>query len=227
MDRFSFYDEDIPCICTFSRISNICINEKRIFYLLNIFGLDFLLDLFHFYIGHYLLTLIQKKILFSTYLKNLRSYLIKILLQILFTIIFGIFRQHIYRGVFLPLLAQFTTFMKIKSKDDKFYILLFGIWIGLSFMMKTFLVLVPLVSLVPYLFTKKNILFSKFFWLGLLLGFIPYLFWTLSINPYLEKNIIFYLIEKFNILSNKNSFTNPFYYYLWNNPDCKRNDVNK
>ena len=40
----------------------------------------------------------------------------------------------------------------------------------------------------------------------------------LSINTYLEKNIIFYLFEKFNNLSNKNTFTNPFYYYFWNIP---------
>ena len=108
--------------------------------------------------------------------------------------------------------------VKIKSNDNKFYILLFGIWIGLSFMMKTFLIFVPLLSLLPYLYLKRNILFCKFFWLGLLIGFIPYLFWALSINPYLEKNIIFYLVEKFNILSNKNTFTNPFYYYFWNIP---------
>jgi len=108
--------------------------------------------------------------------------------------------------------------VKIKSKNNKFYILLFGIWIGLSFMMKTFLVFVPLISLLPYIILKKNILFSKYFLLGLLIGFIPYLFWSLSINPFLEKNIIFYLVEKFTILSNKNTFTNPFYYYLWNIP---------
>jgi len=108
--------------------------------------------------------------------------------------------------------------VKIKSKNNKFYILLFGIWIGLSFMMKTFLVFVPLLSLLPYLFIKKNFLFSKFFLIGLLIGFLPYLIWSLSINPYLDKNIIFYLVEKFNILSNKNTFTNPFYYYFWNLP---------
>jgi len=108
--------------------------------------------------------------------------------------------------------------VKIKSKDNKFYIILFGVWIGLSFMMKTFLVFVPLLSLSPYLYIKKNLLFSKFFWLGLIIGFIPYLVWALSINPYLEKNIIFYLFEKFNSLSNKNTFTNPFYYYFWNMP---------
>jgi len=108
--------------------------------------------------------------------------------------------------------------VKKKSKDDKLYILLFGIWIGLSFMMKTFLVFVPLLSLLPYLLKKKDILLSKFFWLGLLIGFIPFLYWALSINTYLEKNIIFYLVEKFTMLSNKNNFTNPFYYYFWNIP---------
>ena len=85
-------------------------------------------------------------------------------------------------------------------------------------MMKTFLVLVPLFSLLPYLITKKNLLLNKLFWLGLLIGFIPYLIWSLSINPYLDKNIIFYLIEKFTVLSNKNTFTNPLYYYFWNIP---------
>jgi len=108
--------------------------------------------------------------------------------------------------------------VKIKSKDDKFYILLFGIWIGLAFMMKTFLVFVPLLSLLPYIYIKRNFLLSKFLFSGILIGFIPYLFWTISINPYLEKDIIFYLVEKFNILSNKNTFTNPFYYYFWNIP---------
>jgi len=108
--------------------------------------------------------------------------------------------------------------VKIKNKDNKFYILLFGMWIGLAFMMKTFLVFVPLLSLIPYIFLKKNFLFIKYFWLGLLIGFIPFLFWTFSINPYLDKNIIFYLIEKFNFLSNKNTFTAPFYYYFWNVP---------
>ncbi len=108
--------------------------------------------------------------------------------------------------------------VKVKSKNNKFYILLFGIWIGLSFMMKTFLVILPLLSLTPYLLIKKTIFSSKYFWIGLLLGFVPFLFWAFSINLYLEKNIIFYLVEKFTILSNKNTFTNPFYYYFWNIP---------
>ena len=108
--------------------------------------------------------------------------------------------------------------VKVKSKNNKFYILIAGSWIGLAFMMKTFLVAVPLVSLLPYFFIKRKLLTSKFFWFGLLIGFIPYLLWSFSIGPYLEKNVIFYLFDKFNSLSNKNVFTNPFYYYLWNMP---------
>ena len=107
---------------------------------------------------------------------------------------------------------------KIKSKKNKLYILLFGIWIGLAFMLKTFLVVVPLLSLLPYLFIKRHYFLTIFFWLGLLIGFIPYLIWTISINPYLDQNIIFYLFEKFTNLSNENVFSHPFYYYLWNIP---------
>ena len=107
---------------------------------------------------------------------------------------------------------------KIKSKNNKLYILLFGVWIGLAFMMKTFLVAVPLLSLFPYLFIKKKLFVTKFFWLGLLIGFIPYIIWTLSIDQYLDKNIIFHLFEKFTNLSNKNDSSNPFYYYFWNIP---------
>ena len=107
---------------------------------------------------------------------------------------------------------------KIKNSNNKLYILLFGTWIGLAFMMKTFLIAVPLLSLIPYLFIKKNLFLTKFFWIGLLIGFVPYLIWTLSIDPYLDQNIIFHLFDKFKNLSNKNTFTNPFYYYFWNIP---------
>ena len=108
--------------------------------------------------------------------------------------------------------------VKVTSKNNKFYILLFGMWIGLAFMMKTFLVAVPLLSLLPYFLTKKKLVSSKLFWTGLVIGFLPFIFWTFSINPYLEKNIILHLIEKFNFLANENASSNPFYYYFWNIP---------
>jgi len=108
--------------------------------------------------------------------------------------------------------------VKTKSKKEFIYIFLFGIWIGLAFMMKTFLVAIPITSLLPYLIRKKYIFTSKYFWLGLIIGFTPFIVWTISINPYIDKNIIFHLLDKFNTLSKDNNFTNPFYYYLWNIP---------
>ena len=53
--------------------------------------------------------------------------------------------------------------VKIKKNKSNFYILLFGIWIGLAFMMKTFLVAVPLAALSPYLLTKKNYFLINYF----------------------------------------------------------------
>ena len=108
--------------------------------------------------------------------------------------------------------------VKINSRNNNIYIFLFGIWIGLAFMMKTFLVAVPLLSLLPYLVFKKHLFLTKFFWFGLLIGFVPYLIWTISIDSYLDQNIIFYLVGKFKSLSNKTNFSHPFYYYLWNIP---------
>ena len=108
--------------------------------------------------------------------------------------------------------------VKTNSKKEIFYIFLFGIWIGLSFMMKTFLVAIPIASLLPYFIKKKYIFASKYFWLGLIIGFTPFFLWTTSINTSLDKNIIFHLLDKITSLSKENNFTNPFYYYLWNIP---------
>jgi len=108
--------------------------------------------------------------------------------------------------------------VKIKTNKSNFYILLFGLWIGLAFMMKTFMVAVPLAALSPYLFINKNLFFTKSFWFGLIIGFIPYLIWAYSLDSFLDQNSMIYLFQKFNILSNKNNFTKPFYYYFWNIP---------
>jgi len=106
---------------------------------------------------------------------------------------------------------------KLREEKKSFYLLIFGSWIGLAFFMKTFLVAIPLITLLPYLF-KKQIINTKFFILGTIIGFLPFLIWSYYINPYLDKNIIFFLVDKVNTLSINNNFTNPFYYYIWNIP---------
>ena len=107
---------------------------------------------------------------------------------------------------------------KIEKNKNIIFHLLFGIWIGLAFMLKTFLVGVPLIGLIPSIFEKRKTLNYKYFFFGLLLGLVPFVIWYFAINQFLEQNIIFYLTSKFNSLSSQNTFTNPFYYYLWNMP---------
>ena len=108
--------------------------------------------------------------------------------------------------------------IKIESNRNILFHLTFGLWIGLAFILKTFLVIVPLIALSPYILKKRNVIVNNYFVLGLFIGFLPFIIWYLAINQFLEKNIIFYLVSKFNNLSNQNTFSNPFYYYLWNIP---------
>jgi len=107
---------------------------------------------------------------------------------------------------------------KLRGVTKSLFIFIFGGWIGLAFFMKTFLIVIPLIALLPYLIYRRQIINTQFFWLGIIIGFLPYLIWSIHINPYLDKNIIFFLIDKVNTLSVDNTFTNPFYYYIWNIP---------
>ena len=53
--------------------------------------------------------------------------------------------------------------VKTTSKKESFYISLFGLWIGLAFMMKTLLVAIPITSLLPYLIKKNIFLLQNIF----------------------------------------------------------------
>jgi len=110
------------------------------------------------------------------------------------------------------------SFIKLDKKKDPLYLFLFGAWVGLAFMMKTFFVFIPIIALLPFLFLKREILLYKLFWIGLLIGFVPFILWSISINQYIDRNVIVYLFYKLKNLSSKNTFTNPYYYYFWNIP---------
>ena len=107
---------------------------------------------------------------------------------------------------------------KLRKGYKRIYVLMSGTWIGLAFFMKTFLITIPIATLLPYLIYKRETIHTKFFWWGIFIGFVPFLIWSFCINPYLDKNIIFYLFDKVNSLSVNNTFTNPIYYYIWNIP---------
>ena len=105
--------------------------------------------------------------------------------------------------------------IKSYKTNNKFQLLLSGAWIGLAVMLKTYLAAVPLIGLIPFLINSK-IIFRRYFWIGFILGFMPFIVWSykyISIYSFATYSGLF---EKLIRLSKNNSFTNPFYYYFWN-----------
>ncbi|MBD0335531.1 MAG: glycosyltransferase family 39 protein, partial [Cyanobacteria bacterium Co-bin13] len=100
--------------------------------------------------------------------------------------------------------------------------LLAGITVGLGFLVKTFMIVLPVVALLPYLVLEQprhRHLSNRGLYLGLLLGFVPVALWlSLSVNRYgllpLEQ-----LFGKLVILSENalQIYTTPLF-YLWNIP---------
>ena len=113
----------------------------------------------------------------------------------------------------------FGIFSTIKTEKSKkiIYFLFCGAWIGIAFMFKTYLTFIPFLAILPFLIQKK-IIQKKLFWIGLIIGFLPFIIWSLSIINVYGFESYSGLFEKVLILSRKNVFTNPFYYYIWNFP---------
>ena len=109
----------------------------------------------------------------------------------------------------------FTIYAKKFKKNIFFFFS--GLWIGLAFMMKTFLVFVPLLAIFPFLY-KYKIFRNNNFWLGLLIGFLPFIYWSLNIIFIYGQDVYLGLFRKLLFLTKNNNFTNPIYYYLWNLP---------
>ena len=107
--------------------------------------------------------------------------------------------------------------IKASKSGENIFLILSGGWIGLAFMLKTFLTIIPLLGILPFLIYKK-ITFKKLFWVGFLIGFLPFIIWSLLILRAYGYSIYDNLFEKFLSLSTTNTFTNPFYFYLWNIP---------
>ena len=105
--------------------------------------------------------------------------------------------------------------IKAKKTNKYFYIFLSGLWIGLAVMFKTYLTVIPFLSLLPFLLSSK-IIFKRYFWIGFFIGFLPFLIWTynyISLYSYSTYSGIF---RKLLRLSKNNTFSQPTYYYLWN-----------
>jgi len=105
--------------------------------------------------------------------------------------------------------------IKAYKTNNKNQILLSGSWIGLSVMMKTYLTIIPLLGIFPFLIRSK-LIYKRNFWVGTILGFLPFAFWSYKYISIYSFSTYSGLFEKLMFLSKNNHFTNPFYYYLWN-----------
>jgi len=106
------------------------------------------------------------------------------------------------------------------SNDSKNYeIILSSMWVGLCFFLKTYMVIIPLISIAPFVFIyKKNLLTRKYFYFGFLLGFVPFIVWSILCFNLYGLDFINGINNKLISLSKSNTFSQPFFYYCWNLP---------
>ena len=101
------------------------------------------------------------------------------------------------------------------TKNKKYNLLASGMWVGFAFMFKTYLTVIPFCAILPFLY-KSRIILRKYFWIGLFIGFFPFILWSyICITTYNFESYMG-IYRKLITLSGNNNFTNPPYYYLWN-----------
>ena len=81
------------------------------------------------------------------------------------------------------------------------------------------MVIIPIVAITPYvLIYKRNLLTKTSFYIGFLLGFLPFIVWSILCFNLYGLDFLNGINNKLLSLSKSNTFSQPFYYYLWNLP---------
>ena len=84
------------------------------------------------------------------------------------------------QDILLVAIEIFGIYFLIESSEDanRFKVILSSIWIGLCFFLKTYMVVIPLIAICPYIFIhQRNFLTKNSFYIGIILGFIPLVVW--------------------------------------------------
>ncbi len=94
-----------------------------------------------------------------------------------------------------------------------------GAWLGPAFLIKGFMVALPVLALLPFLLLRRRVLLrSAAFWSGLLLGWLPVGLWLgLSLQHY-GAGVVGGLLDKLLFLSESDVYSAGPLYYLWNIP---------
>ena len=105
--------------------------------------------------------------------------------------------------------------IKAFKTNRNIYYLFSGIWIGLAVMLKTFLTVIPLIAITPFLFNSK-IIYKKYFWIGTIVGFLPFFLWTYKYISVYGYSIYGGIYKKLIKLSENNNFSKSYFYFIWN-----------
>ena len=109
--------------------------------------------------------------------------------------------------------------VKYEKTEISKYAFISGLTIGPAISIKTGMVVVPIISIMPYiLFCNRKILRCRYLYYGILTGVTPLLIWVInSINLY-GFNQISGIINKIKYLSDAETYSKSSLYYLWNIP---------
>ncbi len=94
-----------------------------------------------------------------------------------------------------------------------------GAWIGPAFLIKGFMVALPVLALLPFLLLERRALLRRpGFWLGLALGWLPVALWLGLSLRVLGLPVVAGLWQKLLYLSESDVYSAGPLYYLWNLP---------
>lgn len=135
-----------------------------------------------------------------------------------------IFLDHIHLATQdIPLLAIelvgiYSITKAEKEKPGVFHVIS-GMWMGIGFLIKGFMIFLPAIAVVPFvLWRKRYLLASRLFLIGFVAGWLPAFAWiAFSINEY-GYTVVSDLFNKLLYLSGENIFAKGPFYYMWNIP---------
>lgn len=124
--------------------------------------------------------------------------------------------------IFLVLLAIFGLLKaELNSSDRYIYGLIVGLSFGLGFLIRSFVIFVPMIALFPYLIwehRRHHHLFNPMLYLGFIIGLIPTFIWIWLSSLYYGDNSY---VELFNFLFRlgvNERQGNGILFYIWNIP---------
>ncbi len=123
----------------------------------------------------------------------------------------------------MPLLAlELAGILALVRADDgrhRAWTALAGAWIGPAFLIKGFMVALPVLALLPFLLLERRSLLRRpLFWLALALGWLPVALWLSLSVQVLGGDVVAGLWQKLLFLSNSDVYSAGPFYYLWNLP---------